>query len=339
MWFYTPVDKSRSYNVDMITKVTMYIWLNPRERKIKRIISSDWLPERARWSGFPVLAPKKKYKSFCHIINRLFTTIEINLYSVFMTSSSFSVKKQKTKNNLANTQKTQTTTTQKQFGQYPVILTTGLVNNTYFPSALSHGGAWKNFIQNIYTADLTPLTEGNDSPLCVMNASIISIGAVQQVRLFFGYSGPGWVVCRSKRAIRAIHKIWHYDIKHYREHFDFALQCFAIGSKGDDITREDSQHNFTTLSRHWFEWLEYCSNMATKGCAKNRRYESSRVTSPQETPATALANQKWATVTCFPRARQLLYLHSRWYLIGSFRWHRLGIGQPHPETLFFPLPL
>ena len=41
------------------------------------------------------------------------------------------------------------------------------------------------------TVDSTALIEGNDSPLCIMNASIISIGTVQQVRLLFGYSGSG----------------------------------------------------------------------------------------------------------------------------------------------------
>ena len=40
------------------------IWLAPRAGKMKRILCSDWLPERARWaylvrSGFPALLPKK----------------------------------------------------------------------------------------------------------------------------------------------------------------------------------------------------------------------------------------------------------------------------------------
>ena len=38
------------------------IWLAPRAGKVKRILCSDWLPERARWahlalSGFPALIP------------------------------------------------------------------------------------------------------------------------------------------------------------------------------------------------------------------------------------------------------------------------------------------
>ena len=34
-----------------------------------------------------------------------------------------------------------------------------------------------------------------------------------------------------------------------------------------------------TLLRHCFEWLQHCPSIATLGCAKNRRCESSRVTS------------------------------------------------------------
>ena len=53
-----------------------------------------------------------------------------------------------------------------------------------------------------------------------------------------------------------------------------------------DVTRDDSQRRFlaqqsvATLLRHCFEWLQHCSNVATLCCAKNRRCESSRVTSP-----------------------------------------------------------
>lgn len=148
----------------------------------------------------------------------------------------------------------------------------------------------KTLYKIFITVDSTALIEVNDSPLCIMNASIISIGTVQQVRLLFCYSGSGWVVCRSKRAVRAIHKIWHYDIKCFREYFDFALQPFAIGFK--ELARQSSP------IRSEQERLDY---------------------------------------TLFSRARQLLNVHSRRYLIGSFHWHRLGISQPRPETLSFSL--
>ena len=41
------------------------IWLAPRAGKMKQILCSDWLPERARWaylahSGLPVLVPQKR---------------------------------------------------------------------------------------------------------------------------------------------------------------------------------------------------------------------------------------------------------------------------------------
>ena len=41
-----------------------------------------------------------------------------------------------------------------------------------------------------------------------------------------------------------------------------------------------AQYHVTTLLGHCFEWLQHCSNIATLCCAKNRRCESSRVTSP-----------------------------------------------------------
>ena len=40
------------------------------------------------------------------------------------------------------------------------------------------------------------------------------------------------------------------------------------------------QHSVATLLRHCFQWLQHCSNIAALCCAKNRRCESSRVTSP-----------------------------------------------------------
>ena len=58
----------------------------------------------------------------------------------------------------------------------------------------------------------------------------------------------------------------------------------------DPGTRDDSQrrflaqhwqHSVPTSLRHSFEWLQHCSNIATLCCAKNRRCESSRVTSSQ----------------------------------------------------------
>ena len=53
-----------------------------------------------------------------------------------------------------------------------------------------------------------------------------------------------------------------------------------------DVTRDNSQRQcsaqyiVTTLLRYCFEWLQHCFNIETMCCAKNRRCESSRVTSP-----------------------------------------------------------
>ena len=43
-----------------------------------------------------------------------------------------------------------------------------------------------------------------------------------------------------------------------------------------------AKHSVATLLQHCFEWFQHCSNIATLCWAKNRRCESSRVTSPQE---------------------------------------------------------
>ena len=48
---------------------------NPRTNKVKRILHSDWLPERARWdhlasSGFPALVPQGK--SYFLLYNKSF---------------------------------------------------------------------------------------------------------------------------------------------------------------------------------------------------------------------------------------------------------------------------
>ena len=45
---------------------------------MKRILCSDWLPERARWaylarSGFPALVPQEESSLFGHLINPLLT--------------------------------------------------------------------------------------------------------------------------------------------------------------------------------------------------------------------------------------------------------------------------
>ena len=58
---------------------TFIIWLHLRAHKMKRILRSDWLPERARWSClarsvFPSLVRKKSYL-FGHKINLLLTTL------------------------------------------------------------------------------------------------------------------------------------------------------------------------------------------------------------------------------------------------------------------------
>ena len=47
-----------------------------------------------------------------------------------------------------------------------------------------------------------------------------------------------------------------------------------------EMIRNLAQNSVVTLLRHCFDWLQHCSDIATLCCAKNRRCESSRVTSP-----------------------------------------------------------
>ena len=47
-----------------------------------------------------------------------------------------------------------------------------------------------------------------------------------------------------------------------------------------ETIRNLARNSVVTLLRYCFDWLQHCSNVATLCCAKNRRCESSRVTSP-----------------------------------------------------------
>ena len=58
------------------------------------------------------------------------------------------------------------------------------------------------------------------------------------------------------------------------------VHSYGLVKRDDSQRRLLAQHSVTTLLRHCFEWLQYCSSIATLCCAKNRRCESSRVRSP-----------------------------------------------------------
>ena len=83
-------------------------WQNPRNEKMKRILRSDWLPERARWahfprSGFPVLVPREKV---------LFWMAYIGPVEFF----AFFIKKTQKRNTLANTPYSQMADTPEKAG-------------------------------------------------------------------------------------------------------------------------------------------------------------------------------------------------------------------------------
>ena len=58
-----------------------------------------------------------------------------------------------------------------------------------------------------------------------------------------------------------------------------AFHCKGDVSRDYSQRRFLAQHSVATLLRHCFEWLLHWSGIATLCCAKNRRCESSRVTS------------------------------------------------------------
>ena len=64
-----------------------------------------------------------------------------------------------------------------------------------------------------------------------------------------------------------------------------SLEAIAKETKGD-VTRDDSQrcvlaqHSVAMLKQSCYHSKQCCNNVATLFCAKNRRCESSRVTSP-----------------------------------------------------------
>ena len=105
----------------------LVIWLVPRAGKMNQIARCDWLPERARWShlarsGLPTVSRKQNFTK-SHIINPLLTSLfgqdgwilASFFFCEFMDLDFVSVHKH----------------AKKEFGQYPAILTSHLVNNPY----------------------------------------------------------------------------------------------------------------------------------------------------------------------------------------------------------------
>ena len=91
----------------------LFIWLIPQAGKIKQILSSYWLPKRARWSlGMSRFSPARKRYLFGHIWNPLFSWPSVFGQDGFMLASLF----------LAFLL-TSTTQKKKAHSQYPAVLT------------------------------------------------------------------------------------------------------------------------------------------------------------------------------------------------------------------------
>ena len=72
-------------------------------------------------------------------------------------------------------------------------------------------------------------------------------------------------------------------------------QCFlnlAVIVMLQDTIRKTAQDNVGSSLRHCFEWLQHCSNIVTLCCAKTRRCESLRVTSPEQKFNTFCSEEK-----------------------------------------------
>ena len=113
--------------------VFIIIWQAPRAGSMQRILCSDWIPERARWTytarpGLPVSFPQIKFRHsstectkvfvrrnyFLFKVKRLYVLMDLEFVSVHKSAKG-------------------------ECGQYPAILTSRLVNNIY----LSHSDTIK----------------------------------------------------------------------------------------------------------------------------------------------------------------------------------------------------
>ena len=63
-----------------------------------------------------------------------------------------------------------------------------------------------------------------------------------------------------------------------------------------DVTRDDSQHSVAMLEQCCDNSKQHSNNVVTLCYAKNRRYESSRVTSPQRTQTRILKAMLHGTI-------------------------------------------
>ena len=79
----------------------------------------------------------------------------------------------------------------------------------------------------------------------------------------------------------------------------------------------------TTLFRHCFEWLQHCSNIAALCCAKNRRCESCRVTSPLDVKVLLVISPFLLSLETL-----FLSLNEMYKGMGNRKGHRLRARQP-----------
>ena len=104
-WVHQPRNKTKTRHKILTSNI---IWLNRQAGKVKRILRSDWLPERARWaqpacSGFPAFVPQEKILLLTKLVRSRWLDIGLVLFCVVIDLEFVSVHKNAKKKLVNNT--------------------------------------------------------------------------------------------------------------------------------------------------------------------------------------------------------------------------------------------
>ena len=99
-WVHQPRNKTKTRHKILTSNI---IWLNRQAGKVKRILRSDWLPERARWaqpacSGFPAFVPQEKILLLTKLVRSRWLDIGLVLFCVVIDLEFVSVHKNAKRN-------------------------------------------------------------------------------------------------------------------------------------------------------------------------------------------------------------------------------------------------
>ena len=90
-WVHQPRNKTKTRHKILPSNI---IWLNRQAGKIKRILCSDWLPERARWaqlafSGFPAFVRQEQFSYWPRSFGKDGWILVSFTFALLLTSNSF----------------------------------------------------------------------------------------------------------------------------------------------------------------------------------------------------------------------------------------------------------